>query len=102
MQLSAFRASLAATAPPAGLGPALEALWWQGRGDWERAHRIVQAEDRDAASAWVHAHLHRAEGDLGNAGYWYRRAGRRAARGGLDEEWADIVAALLVAMQQPG
>jgi hypothetical protein len=95
MQLTAFRDSLGADAPPAGLSPALQALWWQGRGHWDRAHMIVQADERDAVNAWVHAHLHRVEGDLGNAAYWYRRAGRPVARGPLEAEWAEIAAALL-------
>jgi hypothetical protein len=94
MDLTGFRASLAAASPPPGLGPALRGLWWQGRGDWDAAHHAVQdADDRD--SAWVHAHLHRVEGDPGNAGYWYRRAGRPTASGDLEAEWAAIAAALL-------
>ncbi len=64
-----FRASLSASHPPAGLPPALEALWWAGKGVWERAHALVQDEP-GAEAAWVHAYLHRVEGDLANAGYW--------------------------------
>lgn len=93
MNPAAFRASLAAAAPPAGLPAALEALWWLERGDWERAHACAQ-DDASAAGAWVHAHLHRVEGDPGNAGYWYRRAGRREAADAPDEERAAIIAAL--------
>ena len=74
-----FRASLADTAPDAALSPPLAALWWTKKGDWDQAHRIVQDES-DANSAWVHAHLHRVEGDLGNAGYWYRQAGQPVAK----------------------
>lgn len=93
MEPGAFRASLAGAAPPEGLGPAAQALWWDARGDWERAHSCVQAsEDKDAA--WVHAYLHRKEGDLDNAGYWYRRAGRPVATGPLDVEWDALVRAL--------
>jgi hypothetical protein len=88
-----FEASLAEAAPPSGLAPALEALWWDAKGDWEKAHRCVQAGGGDA-SAWVHAYLHRKEGDLANAGYWYRRAGRPAAHGSLADEWQRIAAAL--------
>lgn len=102
MQLAAFRDSLADPAPPPGLMPALAALWWQGRGDWQRAHAIVQTDEGDPVNAWVHAHLHRVEGDLGNAGYWYRRAGRPMAKGGLDEEWAAIATALLGAAAPGG
>ena len=88
-----FKESLGDGPPPTGK-PALDALWWAARGDWDRAHVIVQDEGgRDAA--WVHAYLHRVEGDLGNAAYWYRLADRAAASGPLDAEWAMITAALL-------
>jgi hypothetical protein len=94
MTLEALRASLTASTPPPGLRPALIALWHDGRGDWDAAHRVAQDVD-DAEGAWVHAYLHRKEGDLGNAGYWYRRAGRSATSGSLEGEWSDIVTALL-------
>ena len=94
MDLAAFRASLAGPAPPAGLSAALQGLWWDGRGDWARAHGCAQAAD-DAPSAAVHAYLHRKEGDLGNAGYWYARAGRAPARDALAAEWARLVQELL-------
>ncbi|MGF6433921.1 hypothetical protein [Bradyrhizobium elkanii] len=89
-----FRTSLADTAPDAALSPPLAALWWAKKGDWDQAHRIVQDEG-DANSAWVHAHLHRVEGDLGNAGYWYRQAGQPVAKDTLEAEWERIVATLL-------
>ena len=79
--------------PPA-VGPALQALWFDARGDWERAHQLAQ-EDTGRDSAWVHAYLHRKEGDEMNAGYWYARAGRQAARGELEAERETIVRALL-------
>ena len=94
MPFPAFEASLGDPAPPPGLTPALQALWHERRGSWERAHEIAQNHDDDAC-AWVHAYLHRREGDLSNAAYWYRRAGRPAARGDLDREWRDMVRALL-------
>jgi len=94
--LEAFRDSLRSEAPPAGLSQALQALWREAKGDWPAAHRLAQAED-DAAGAWVHAYLHRVEGDLANAGYWYRRAGRPVCTQPLAEEWAAIAAALLAA-----
>jgi hypothetical protein len=75
------------------LPPLLTALWWDSRGDWDRAHEIAQSVET-ADGAWVHAYLHRKEGDLGNADYWYRRAGRRRPNTSLEEEWAGIVAAL--------
>jgi hypothetical protein len=73
---------------------ALLALWWDGRGDWDRAHQVAQDVDgRDGA--WVHAYLHRKEGDPGNAAYWYRQAGRPVERGELNSEWETIVTELL-------
>lgn len=93
--LAAFRASLAGATPPTGLPPALAGLWWAARGDWTAAHEAVQAHEGTADCDWVHAYLHRVEGDLANAGYWYRRAGRPAAGGAPDEEWAAIAADLL-------
>ena len=75
MNFSEFKESLAKTKPPAELTPALAALWWAGKDNWERAHNIVMdAAGKD--SAWVHAYLHRKEGDAENAGYWYGRAER--------------------------
>ncbi len=76
------------------LSGALLALWWDGRGDWEGAHKIAQ-EISGKDGAWVHAYLHRKEGDLGNAGYWYRQAGRSVATGDLREEWESMVRELL-------
>lgn len=94
MDLDSFRASLKAPAPPEGLRDALAALWWDAYGDWPRAHACAQRQD-DAEGAAVHAYLHRKEGDLGNAGYWYSRAGRAPARGPLEAEWAALVVELL-------
>ena len=88
-----FKASLANAKPADGLTPPLAALWWAAKGDWSKAHTIVQDEDSGDA-AWVHAYLHRVEGDLGNAGYWYRRAGKPAASDSLDAEWERIVSEL--------
>jgi len=92
--MSDFRRSCAAARPPAELARPPEALWWAAKGDWDKAHKIVM-EEEGADAAWVHAHLHRVEGDLPNAGYWYRTAGRPVASGALDEEWAVIAAELL-------
>ena len=89
-----FRASLSAAAPSADLEPPLAALWWAAKGNWDRAHKIVQ-DEADANSAWVHAYLHRVEGDLGNAGYWYREAGKPVATGSLETEWERITSSLL-------
>ena len=95
MDLASFTASLVDGAPPAGLTAPLQALWHAARGEWDAAHAIAQAREGDPAHDWVHAHLHRVEGDLGNAGYWYRRAGRPVATGDLVAEREAIVAALL-------
>jgi hypothetical protein len=94
MDLEAFRASLSQREPPPGAGRALAALWRAAKGEWEAAHALAQAQD-DAAGAWVHAHLHRIEGDEANAGYWYRRAGKPHCAAPLEEEWAEIAQALL-------
>ena len=89
-----FRTLLRDPAPPQDARPALRALWHAGRGEWALAHATVQ-DETDPESAWVHAHLHRQEGDLANAAYWYRRAARPEARGTIQDEWAAIAAALL-------
>jgi len=89
-----YNRSLSQAAPPRALGAPLAALWWAKKGNWDRAHKLVQDEmSQDAA--WVHAYLHRVEGDAGNAGYWYRQARRPTASGELDAEWTAIVEALL-------
>jgi hypothetical protein len=99
MTLEQFRASLDAAAPPAGLDPALRALWWAGRDDWARAHGCAQEREGEARCDWVHAHLHRLEGDAANAGYWYRRAGRPVASGAAAAEWTAIATELLRATE---
>jgi hypothetical protein len=90
----AFRTTLRDDAPPTDLSAPLLALWWQGKNDWERAHEAAQSDD-GVEAAWVHAHLHRVEGDNANAGYWYRRAGQPVCAAPLDEEWSEILRALL-------
>jgi hypothetical protein len=88
--LAEFEASLGASRPPDGLSPLLTALWHDGSGDWDTAHHLAQdIESEDAA--WVHAYLHRKEGDLSNAAYWYRRANRPVAQRSLKDEWREIV-----------
>jgi hypothetical protein len=94
MTLSDFRTSLADTAPPVGVSRELHALWHDARGEWARAHETVQDLETPAA-AWVHAYLHRKEGDLSNARYWYHRAGQPVFTGALDAEWGHIAGALL-------
>lgn len=94
MSIAEFEATLADPAPPAGLAPPLEALWRAANGEWSSAHALVKDED-DGDAAWVHAYLHRSEGDTSNAAYWYRRAGRSVASGPLEEEWRLIAEHLL-------
>jgi hypothetical protein len=94
MDFEAFRASLTEATPPAGQPPLLAALWHAAKGNWDTAHGIAQ-NDGSAEGAWVHAYLHRVEGDEGNAGYWYQRAGKPHCRQSLEEEWAALAQALL-------
>ncbi|MDA9511003.1 hypothetical protein XI09_41405 [Bradyrhizobium sp. CCBAU 11386] len=94
MNVAAFIASLDGAAPAPDLNAPLAGLWWAAKGDWDRAHKIVQDESSREA-AWVHAYLHRVEGDLGNAGYWYRQAGQPTAKDSLEAEWQRIATALL-------
>jgi len=93
MTLDEFHQSLTATDPPAELTHALAGLWWDGKGDWKRAHEAAQ-QDEGIEGSWVHAYLHRKEGDHGNAAYWYNRAGKLVCREPLDAEWVSIVKAL--------
>ena len=92
--LADFKASLASASPPADIAPALAALWRAGRGEWNAAHAIAQ-DDPSRAAAWVHAYLHRQEGDRFNAAYWYRQAAQTVADGSLESEWEAITTTLL-------
>ena len=97
MSFAEFQQSIARdAAPPADLSRPLQALWHDARGNWDRAHECAQ-EDKGRDGAWVHAYLHRKEGDIGNAGYWYARANRPvpAASVTLEGEWAAIARELL-------
>ena len=94
MDLAQFEESLQSATPPEGAPPLLEALWHERRGNWDRAHEIAQ-DIAGSDGSWVHAYLHRREGDQSNAAYWYRRAGKPVARGDLDEEWRAVVDTLL-------
>ena len=96
MTTGEFKSSLAGKEPPAGISPALTALWHAGKGDWEKAHSIAQ-DIPDRGGSWVHAWLHRQEGDEGNARYWYNRAGRKMPALSLEDEWAEIVGAMVLA-----
>jgi len=92
--LQQFRDSLRGDEPPRELSVALAGLWWDAKGDWKRAHESAQ-QDEGPTGAWVHAYLHRKEGDTSNAAYWYTRAGRTPARNSLEQEWGEIAEALL-------
>ena len=95
MNLEEFRATLHGGTPPDGLPPLLTALWWDAAGNFDRAHEIAQDESGGRDAAWIHAYLHRKEGDAGNAGYWYSQARQPHPRTGFDEEWSQIATALL-------
>ncbi len=82
------------------LSPLLHALWHEAHGDWERAHSITQTLET-ADAAWVHAYLHRKEGDTFNSGYWYRQAGRTAFTGSLHAEWTALATHLLAQETTP-
>jgi hypothetical protein len=94
MTIEQFRQTLAGEAAPEGISAALHAMWHDAKGNWTEAHEVAQGID-DRTGSWVHAYLHRKEGDLGNAGYWYRRAGQPTPHDPLEQEWARIVSALL-------
>jgi hypothetical protein len=93
--IDAFRSSVSAEMPPADVGPALQALWWARRGDWKRAHECVQQHEGERDCDWVHAHLHRQEGDMSNACGWYRRAGQPVPTLSLEEEWNVLATGML-------
>lgn len=97
MTFEEFKAAAQSAAEPvevAALAGPLRALWHDARGDWDGAHAFVQ-DDKSADAAWVHAYLHRKEGDEGNAAYWYSRARRTVAAGTLEAEWKAIARELL-------
>lgn len=99
MKMKVFKSSIFNSVPPIGIPETLVALWYDAKGDWERAHDIAQ-EIAGSDGSWIHAYLHRKEGDQGNAGYWYRRAGKPFPSGrSLEEEWEELVLRFL---REPG
>lgn len=92
--LAEFRETLSSASPPPGLPATLVALWQDAKGDWDAAHKVAQDID-DEDGSWIHAYLHRKEGDPGNAAYWYRRAGKPVSKVSLGEEWGEIADDLL-------
>jgi hypothetical protein len=94
MTFEEFKASMSRDQPPSGIPSSLVALWYAGKDDWEQAHTIAQ-DIPTREGSWVHAYLHRVEGDEWNAEYWYRRAGRATPGGTPEQEWEDIVKTML-------
>ena len=94
MNLESFIESLMADDPPAGLSLYLLSLWYDAKGDWSKAHDVIQNEENKNGS-WIHAYLHRKEGDIWNADYWYRRAGKTRPSHSLDDEWKEIASNIL-------
>jgi hypothetical protein len=94
MTLQEFRATLSRDEPPRQLDIALAALWWDAKGNWKQSHEVA-GQDEGPAAAWVHAYLHRKEGDAGNANYWYTRADKTPSKSSLADEWTEITELLL-------
>jgi len=89
MDLQLFKQSLSSPQPPSGTSVYLLALWEDGKGNWEQSHNLIQ-DLTDKTAAWIHAYLHRKEGDIWNADYWYSKAGRKRPSVSLEEEWETI------------
>jgi hypothetical protein len=94
MTLKEFKESLSQKTAPPEISEHLSALWYDAKGDWQKAHTIIQDIENKTA-AWIHAYLHRKEGDIWNADYWYTRAGRKRPLAALEEEWDSIVEELI-------
>ena len=94
MMLSEFNKSLHAENPPSDASVYLKALWHDAKGNWDKAHELIQ-DLSDRKASWIHAYLHRKEGDLFNADYWYSKAGKRRPSLSLEEEWEQLATALL-------
>jgi hypothetical protein len=93
MNLLSFKESLLADEPPQNAAVYLTALWYDAKGDWDNAHKMIQ-DVEDKKASWIHAYLHRKEGDISNADYWYSCAGRRRSVVSLEEEWEEISSTL--------
>lgn len=94
MTYEQFHTSLSQLAPPQALSVYLQSLWYDGKGDWEQSHETIQ-DVPDKTASWIHAYLHRKEGDAFNAKYWYTKAGKPMPAYSLDQEWEELVKALL-------
>ncbi|HET7119401.1 MAG TPA: hypothetical protein VFI29_23095 [Hanamia sp.] len=94
MTVISFKESLSENKPPQNISLYLKALWYEGKGEWKKAHELIQDVD-DSKAAWIHAFLHRKEGDVSNADYWYHRAGKKRPTISLEKEWDEIVMAFI-------
>lgn len=94
MTFQEFKTTLSSSKPSEDLPDLLKAMWYEGKNNWEAAHNIAQ-DISSKDGSWIHAYLHRKEGDQGNAAYWYHRAGKPIPRVSLQEEWEQIVTELL-------
>ena len=94
MTFTTFKESLLNSEPPENVSVYLKALWYDAKGDWDKSHKIIQdVEDKNAS--WIHGYLHRKEGDIANADYWYSKADTKRPIVSLEKEWEEIVKALL-------
>lgn len=94
MDFKEFKSSLAEPAPPSAISNMLLALWYDAKGNWHKAHEIAQ-DINNTNGSWIHAYLHRKEGDDSNAGYWYSRAGKNFSKSSLQDEWEEITKEML-------
>ncbi len=94
MNLLLFKESLSANKPPEPISVYIQALWYDAKNEWAKAHELIQGIEDDKA-AWIHAYLHRKEGDIANADYWYKNAGKKRPLVSIENEWEEIVSALV-------
>ena len=94
MNFEQFQESLSQSTPPSQVSAHLKGLWYDAKGDWQQSHEIIQ-DINDTDAAWIHAYLHRKEGDIGNADYWYSRAGKKRPTVSLQQEWEMIAKELM-------
>ena len=94
MNFETFQESLNAVAPPASANVYLQSLWYDAKDNWEKAHTLIQ-DISDKKAAWIHAYLHRKEGDVWNANYWYTKADQRMPGYTFEQEWEEIVKAMV-------
>ena len=94
MTVVSFKESITNNEPSQGISIYLKALWYDAKGDWNKSHELIQ-DVEDANAAWIHAYLHRKEGDISNADYWYRRAGKKRFSFSLEKEWEEITSGLI-------